>query len=288
MEKSKEEEMLELAMEAGQIIKNAVVHIQQTEKDPSKVTQQVNQFMQTDIPFNKNQARIRALQHQIDRINILECASPDLSPLWRRGLKMQNEYFEYLQDIQRQDEAWEQESRQDRNWEPWHEGCLRRYIGKERPSELANDSLQERGKELFEERVKSAVLNYYEMTPPFVRRDVKIPAKLKDLYAESRWCYVLQLYRASVVLCRSIIEYSLKYKAGIDVDSSIGSIEKYLDSSFYNMRNISKEAHQIGHEVRKLANKVMHAGKDIQKTKALEAIDRTKDFLEDLFGMPKS
>jgi hypothetical protein len=298
MEESEEKELVELGDELHSIFWDTLADISKTEKNRLKAVDKTFEALSIRIGYEEKRARWKSLIARIDRINIAECAYPDKSHfLYQMGLWAQEDHYKYLADKQKRYEMWldQQEEKADRFFEEkkleyrdTESEVTLSYIYNDMPTEFTGDTLIQRGKEIIQHRADMAAINYYNLSPPFVRREVKIPGFLKDLHAESRWCYVLQLYRAAVSLCRSVIELSLKHKAGIDIESSIGSMGKYLDSSYYNMHIISKDAHRIGHEVRMLANKVMHVGKTIQKPKALEAIEKTKTFLEDLFGVARS
>jgi len=142
---------------------------------------------------------------------------------------------------------------------------------------LGSDLLNNNG-----DRIENAARNYYKLIPPYIDSCVKIPEHIKKLYAESRWCYVLQNYCAAVTLCRSILELSIKHKFGYDRDSSIGSVSRYLDTAF-ERKIISETAYDIAKDVILRANKVLHSGKIIREKQALDVVEKTKVFFEEIF-----
>jgi len=130
-------------------------------------------------------------------------------------------------------------------------------------------------------RAAKVARNYYDLKPPFVRRDVKIPEYIKKLYAESRWSYVFQNYNACVALCRAIVECVVKEKTGREKKSRI-ELRKDLERANRN-KLISVSAVWIAEHVILPANRVLHAGQVLKKERALKVVEKTKDFLEGIY-----
>ncbi len=224
--------------------------------------------------FKKKWYRLQYLLRQFDRINIAECLISD----WDHKTA---EWFSIITntEVRSTAELYDQILEKER-----------KQFGNMRESEkIFGEVLRENGEgsdfdqgiDLISDRIENVVRNYYELYPPLVKAGVKISKKLKEIYAESRWCYVLQSYRASVTLCRAIIELTIKNKLKQDPNSSIGPLDKRLELA-YESGIISTDARRIGHDIRKLANKVLHAGKKVQKECAYKAVEKTKDFLEEV------
>jgi len=70
--------------------------------------------------------------------------------------------------------------------------------------------------------------NMFKLVPPFVKQGVKIPENLKNLYKESRYCFIFEQFNAAVVLSRSIIELALKKKIGSQMESKFGTAGEVL------------------------------------------------------------
>lgn len=269
MAKLKDVEIFELTLEINSEFDNILAQVKKTEKDHARAA---------EIFFDRRELRekyerLQVLERHLDRINIAEFifdSSPRLyeeilnkgKDCFKKGLERDKEWEKILQE---RGEVGTFDLSEDLRWV---------------------DSEFEQGKELISDRIRNVARNYYELYPPLVKNTVSIPKRLKEIYAESRWCYVLQNYRASTALCRVIIELSIKQQTKKDMGASIGSTKQYLDSAF-RMKIIPTDAHRIGHEVRELANKVLHAGKKMQKKNALKAVEKTKDFLEEVFKESK-
>jgi hypothetical protein len=125
--------------------------------------------------------------------------------------------------------------------------------------------------------------NMFRLTPAFVKQGVKIPDNLKKLYAESRKCFIFEQFNSAIVLSRAIIEIALKNKIGLSVESKHWTAGEILDRA-YEKKIIKDSAYWIGSKVITKANEILHQGRDVQHQETLNAIDHTKQFLEDLFG----
>ncbi len=125
------------------------------------------------------------------------------------------------------------------------------------------------------------IANYYELIPPFVHPQTKIPENLLKLYSESRWCYVYQLYGACLALSRSIIEvvldseYPKKEKSWTMMES--------LNLFVVGQKLSSDCRDQLKSKVIKPANAVLHEGKVVKRGEAFEAIVVMKKFLEIIY-----
>jgi len=68
--------------------------------------------------------------------------------------------------------------------------------------------------------------NYYKLKPPYVRPGTKIPQGIKNIYHESRWCFVYGQYSAAIALTRTVIETILKHKFNLE-----GDLNDIIDSA---------------------------------------------------------
>jgi len=125
--------------------------------------------------------------------------------------------------------------------------------------------------------------NMFILVPPFVKQGVKIPENLKNLYAESRHCFIFEQFNVAVVLSRAIIELALKMKIGLPMESKDWTagvvLEKALDKKIIN-----DSVYWIAKKVITTADKILHQGENIEHQETLNALDHTRQFLEELFG----
>ena len=125
--------------------------------------------------------------------------------------------------------------------------------------------------------------NMFKLVPPFVKQGVKIPENLKKLYAESRRCFIYQQYNAAIVLSRSIIEVGLKKKIGLPLESKDWTAGVVLEKAL-EKKMIKDSLYWIGKKVITKADKVLHQGENVEYQETLNALEHTKEFLEELFG----
>jgi hypothetical protein len=127
------------------------------------------------------------------------------------------------------------------------------------------------------------IRNQFQLKPPFVRQGTKIPENIRKLYAESRRCFVFEQYSAAIVLSRAIIEIVLKKKIGLPDESRRWTAGVVLEKAS-EKKIINEHAYWIADKVIKNADKILHQGKIAEQQETLNAIDHTKEFLEELFG----
>jgi hypothetical protein len=125
--------------------------------------------------------------------------------------------------------------------------------------------------------------NYYKLTPPFVRQGVKIPEKMKSLYAESRFCFIFEQFSAAIALSRAIIEFALKTKIGLHEEARDWTAGKTL-SKAHDLKIIDDKTYWTASKVINNADKVLHQVKNATDQEALTALDHTKTVLESIFG----
>lgn len=121
------------------------------------------------------------------------------------------------------------------------------------------------------------ISNYYKLIPPYVKVGTAIPEGIKNIYHESRWCFVYGQYNATVAMSRTIIETVLKIKYRLSGDLN-DIIETAKERSL-----ISSKTKLNAHRVRILANKILHRAESISEKEAKDAIDYTLIFLEEIY-----
>jgi hypothetical protein len=125
--------------------------------------------------------------------------------------------------------------------------------------------------------------NLFNLVPPFVKQGVNIPENLRQLYAESRRCFIFEQHNAAVVLSRAIIEIALKKKIGLSEESKKWTAGFTLEKAS-EKKIISDSSYWIAKKVITNADTILHQGKNAERQETLNALDHTKQFLEELFG----
>jgi len=119
--------------------------------------------------------------------------------------------------------------------------------------------------------------NYYKLKPPYVRTGTKIPQGIKNIYHESRWCFVYGQYSAAIALSRTVIDTILKHNFNFEGDL-ITIIDLALEKRF-----ISQKAARKAHKVRMLANKILHNANVATEKEAKDSLDHILDFIEEIY-----
>ena len=119
--------------------------------------------------------------------------------------------------------------------------------------------------------------NYFKLIPPYVKVGTRIPEKIKNIYHESRWCFVFGQYSATVAMCRTVIETVLKAKYNL-----LGDLNEIVTTA-KKRQLISDETAWNANKVRTLANKILHKGNQATEKEAKNAIDHTLGFLEEIY-----
>ncbi len=125
------------------------------------------------------------------------------------------------------------------------------------------------------------IANYYELIPPFVHPQTRIPENLLKMYSESRWCYVYQLYGACLALSRAIIEVVSDNE--YPKEKKNWTMMESLDLLVLVQKLSSDCRDQLRSKVIKPANAVLHDGKAVKSNEAFEAIVIMKEFLEIIY-----
>ncbi len=130
---------------------------------------------------------------------------------------------------------------------------------------------------------------YFQLIPPFVREGTDIPENIISLYAETRWCYIFAQFNACIALCRALVESIAKEVVGqkIGLDLKGGSEGSDLQRCLFLLEKIKYISSSCAQETRiylvKNANLVMHEGKLPSEENALNAIEITRHFLEEIY-----
>lgn len=116
-----------------------------------------------------------------------------------------------------------------------------------------------------------------------------LPQSVEKYFSEVRQTYAFGLYRASVIMCRSIIEISLfnklkRKKLIPDVKSNVANMRNYLDDKLIDFIRIAKINHIINeqlldqsHKIRIAANNVLHLKEDEIKLAENDVLDIIRD-----------
>lgn len=119
--------------------------------------------------------------------------------------------------------------------------------------------------------------NYYKLKPPYVRTGTKIPQGIKNIYHESRWCFVYGQYSAAIALSRTVIDTILKHKFNFE-----GDLNNIIDLA-REKRFISQKAARNAHKVRMLANKILHKANVANENQAENSLDHILHFIEEIY-----
>jgi len=120
---------------------------------------------------------------------------------------------------------------------------------------------------------------YYQLTPPYVKVGTIIPEGIKNIYHESRWCFVYGQYNSTIAMCRTIIETVLKIKFHLSGDLTL----KDIIETAKERRLISYKTKWNADRVRILANKILHRAEPVSEKEAKEAIGCILVFLEEIY-----
>lgn len=121
------------------------------------------------------------------------------------------------------------------------------------------------------------VQNYFKLIPPYVKVGTRIPEGIKNIYHESRWCFVYGQYSATIALCRTVVETVLKDKFDLE-----GDIKKIIETA-KNRCLISSNTAWNANKVRTFANRILHEAKPAKEHEAKNAIDHVLAFLEEIY-----
>lgn len=194
--------------------------------------------------FSAKMKELRTILRSIDRVNIREFVDDRLVDQMEHFIKLDNEWFQEMDSTEQIDSFME-------------------------------------GSESFWDA--KWIRNQFKLIPPFVRQGTKIPENIKKLYAESRHCFIFEQYSAAIVLSRAIIEIALKKKIGLSEESREWTAGKVVEKAS-EKRIINENTRWIANKVIKKADKILHQAELGDHQETLNALDHTKEFLEELFG----
>jgi hypothetical protein len=121
------------------------------------------------------------------------------------------------------------------------------------------------------------VNRYFQLIPPYVKSGTIIPEGIKNIYHESRWCFVYGQYSATVAMCRTIIETVLKTKFHLE-----GKLDEIINTA-KERGLIDGSIRWNANHVRLLANKILHCAKPVSEKDAKDAIRYVMVFLEKIY-----
>jgi hypothetical protein len=115
--------------------------------------------------------------------------------------------------------------------------------------------------------------------------DKELPDRIKRLFEEIKDLFCFGLYPGTVVMCRAILETSLKDK--VIGKKKVIEVKLAEGDMLYNLverARLPAATKNFGHAVRKLANKILHQGRiSMLENDAFQAIRNTIVFLEELY-----
>lgn len=123
----------------------------------------------------------------------------------------------------------------------------------------------------------SFVNRYFQLIPPYVKSGTIIPEGIKNIYHESRWCFVYGQYSATVAMCRTIIETVLKTKFHLE-----GKLDEIINEA-KKRQLIDGSIKWNADRVRILANKILHRAQPVTEKEAKDAIGYILVFLEKIY-----
>jgi len=127
------------------------------------------------------------------------------------------------------------------------------------------------------------IARYYHLSPPFVRPNSNIPEKIIELYMETRWCYIYEQFNACITLSRALIESIAKAFFSLTRDENENYPLAKVINFIQKTENITPECRNTLKGVVYKANSVLHEGQLTSEEEALNAINATKLFIEEIF-----
>jgi len=121
----------------------------------------------------------------------------------------------------------------------------------------------------------------WELEPPYIREGIKIPEKIRELYAETRCCYIYGQFRASVAMSRAVVEAVLKDKLKLDIKKKYGAGDALHDA--LRSKVITQDTYSLGDNIICKANDILHKAIRIKESNALKFLDDAKKFLESIY-----
>jgi len=150
---------------------------------------------------------------------------------------------------------------------------------------------------LADDELLSEFHSWFDMIGYYIRRikvgpiiyTSNLPRNVEKYFSEVRQTYAFGLYKASVIMCRSIIEISLfnklkRKKLIPESQSNVTNMRNYLDDKLINLiiiaknKNIiSKQLEQMARNVKQEANRVIHLREEDIKLKEDDVLKVIKD-----------
>lgn len=142
--------------------------------------------------------------------------------------------------------------------------------------------------------------SWFDMIGFYIRRikvgpiiaSSQISEKVRDYFHEIRQTYAFRQFRSSVALCRSLLEMTLfdklkRRKLLPSKNYTAVSIKDYTDELLIRLISIAKRENIIteslcdkSHDIRKIANKILHAKEEVIKLSENEVLKVIHDTIE--------
>lgn len=144
------------------------------------------------------------------------------------------------------------------------------------------------------------VVGYYfdKITIGPIISSSKVPNHILSYFEELKETYAFRQYRSSIALCRALLEMALLHKltakgAFKTVNTKVTKIDvakednlnRYINMAKWN-KILSENNHEKAHEIRRIANDILHAKKEINgfnNKPVLDTIITTINIIEELY-----
>jgi hypothetical protein len=125
--------------------------------------------------------------------------------------------------------------------------------------------------------------NWLQLKPALILTGKAIPNNIRDIYAESRRCFLFGNYLAAIVLSRAVLENILKNKFDLKNNWSAGELLQKLHVN----KQITDSQYDLAKSVKDKADKILHRAAGATTKEAKNAIDRTNELIEMFYGLPE-
>ena len=120
----------------------------------------------------------------------------------------------------------------------------------------------------------------FDLTPPFVKKTIRIPKNICALYTETRECYISGHFRAAIALSRSVVECCIKDKWKKMDDKKWGA-----GTALHHELKLgtTHDLNSLADDIILWANDILHKASSANEKNALKCIDKTKSFIEKFY-----
>jgi len=132
----------------------------------------------------------------------------------------------------------------------------------------------------------NCIINWLKLSPAFVFAKNKLDNEIKRLFEESRKCFVFNNYLAVAVLCRAVLERTIKiaFKDDLAEGQTLADDLKQLKKIYHNNEAMS-DILSKSTKVKNMANDILHKGVKVTDEDALFAINNIRILIEKCFNI---